>query len=179
MSAPIANFFGEYRFLSNFWYCDVQLDGVTYPSVEHAYQAAKTLCLGQRATIREAATPAAAKRLGKRVTMRPDWDQEKRTVMAGLCWQKFQYPDLREKLIATAPRDLIEGNTWGDVFWGVCRGKGHNYLGIILMNIRRELMIKMRTDLQSEDPSLSFVGVYTEEDLALALAQADATWRGE
>tara|TARA_Y100000296_G_scaffold19348_1_gene23079 strand:+ start:3287 stop:3481 length:195 start_codon:yes stop_codon:yes gene_type:complete len=61
--------------------------------------------------------------------------------MNSLVWQKFsQNKELKENLIATAGRELIEGNTWGDTYWGVCNGKGQNILGIILTRIREELL---------------------------------------
>ena len=56
--------------------------------------------------------------------------------MRDLLAQKFSDPVLRKRLAATAPLDLIEGNTWGDRFWGVYEGEGENWLGRLLMEIR-------------------------------------------
>jgi len=132
----IDSFKGENRFLSSFWPCEVELDGVTYESVEHAYQAAKTVVPEEREKFRYAATAGIAKRLGRSVTMRDDWDDVKLSVMRDLVTQKFSDPSLRALLDETKGKQLIEGNHWGDVFWGVCKGKGENHLGKILMEVR-------------------------------------------
>jgi N-glycosidase YbiA len=127
-----------YEFLSNFYPATVRLDGVEYPTVEHAYQAAKTLNEAERRHVRSAPTPAEAKARGGQVTIRPDWNEVKVEVMRGLLRQKFSDAALRDRLLRTAPRELVEGNTWGDQFWGVCEGKGENWLGRLLMEIRDE-----------------------------------------
>ena len=132
----INSFQGDYRFLSNFWPVRVQLDGATYTTVEHAYQAAKTLDDRERNTVRRALTPGEAKRAGRRVTKRADWEQVKIEVMRVLLQQKFRSDYLHDKLQATRGHELVEGNTWGDTFWGVCRGVGENHLGKLLMQIR-------------------------------------------
>jgi ribA/ribD-fused uncharacterized protein len=139
MSTPICEFVGDYRFLSNFWPVIVTLDGRQYSTVEHAYQAAKTLNPLQREYIREAPTPGNAKRRGRSIDLRTDWEEIKLTVMLALLRQKFDRPDLREALLQTGDAELIEGNTWGDCFWGVCRGKGRNHLGRLLMQVRSEI----------------------------------------
>lgn len=138
----IDSFSGKYRWLSNFHECEVVLDGVVYPSTEAAYQAAKTLDLKQREEIRLAAKPGDAKKLGRKVTMRPDWETAKVGVMEDLCRQKFtKYSDLKDKLLETGDDELIEGNHWNDRFWGVCKGVGLNHLGKILMKIRADLKL--------------------------------------
>ena len=139
MSVPmIDNFKGEYRWLSNFHLVDVVYDGEVYPSTEHAYQAAKTLHDITREQIRLAPTPGVAKALGKACLLRPDWEEIKVEVMEDLLRQKFKNPLLKAKLLATVGHDLVEGNHWGDTFWGVCRDKGLNMLGKLLMQIRDE-----------------------------------------
>jgi ribA/ribD-fused uncharacterized protein len=135
----IDKFIGEYRWLSNFWPSVVVLDGKEYPTVEHAYQAAKTLDDVEREFIRRCNRPGAAKRLGKLVTLREDWDQVKIKIMMDLLVQKFRHKELADKLIATGGATLIEGNTWNDTFWGVCDGVGDNNLGKILTIIRASL----------------------------------------
>lgn len=135
----IDKFAGSYRWLSNFWSAEVEYDGVRYPTTEHAFQAAKTEDLGQRRHVRKAKTPGEAKKLGRQVTLRSGWESMKDAVMLDLNRQKFRDPDLREKLLATGDQELVEGNTWGDTYWGVVRGKGKNRLGKILMQIRSEL----------------------------------------
>lgn len=131
----IDNFDGPYRFLSNFYKSPVTLDGEAYPTVEHAYQAAK-FPVDSRLPFREAATPSIAKRLGRRKGIRPDWESVKLGIMRDLVGQKFQDPTLREKLDLTKPQDLVEGNWWNDTYWGVCRGVGENHLGKLLMEVR-------------------------------------------
>lgn len=136
----IDSFRGKHFFLSNFYHCYVMLDGEFYPSVEHAYQAAKTLDPKEREKIKNAGNPGVAKRLGKTVSHRSDWKKVKVDIMLDLVRQKFNRSrDLTEKLLETGDHELIEGNAWGDQFWGVYRGKGENHLGKILMQVRREL----------------------------------------
>lgn len=136
----IAEFEGEYRFLSNFWPASVVYEGKLYPSTEHAYQAAKTHNADIREKIANTPTPDKAKYLGKSLKLRSDWENVKDDVMRELVSQKFTvHPELKQKLIDTGDQELIEGNTWNDTYWGVCRGKGQNKLGKILMDIRKQL----------------------------------------
>jgi ribA/ribD-fused uncharacterized protein len=136
----IDKFEGEYRFLSNFYPSPVTLDWATYRSVEHAFQAAKTISIEQRDAIRAALTAKEAKRLGRKVQLREDWEEIKVETMAYLVWNKFSlHPELAERLLNTGNRELIEGNWWGDTFWGMCQGTGHNNLGKILMRVRTDL----------------------------------------
>lgn len=135
---PITTFREEYEFLSNFFPARVALDGVDYPTVEHAFQAAKTVEEAQRRGIRESATPGRAKRLGTKATLRADWEQIKLKIMEDLLRQKFADPGLKAKLRATGDREIVERNHWHDTFWGVCDGKGRNHLGLLLMKIRAE-----------------------------------------
>lgn len=134
----ITSFTESYRFLSNFYLCPVQDDrGQEYPSVEHAYQASKTLDPVERSWF-TTGSAAEAKKKGRRITLRPDWDVVKLSVMENLLRQKFAEPSLAAALRATEPSELIEGNWWGDTYWGVCRGQGQNHLGRLLMQIRQE-----------------------------------------
>lgn len=123
---------GGHTFLSNFYV----FQGVT---VEHHYQAAKTDDPVWAAKILGARTPGEAKRLGRKCPIRPTWEREKVTVMLVLLRQKFSHPELAQRLLATGDVKLIEGNTWGDTFWGKVNGKGKNYLGKLLMQVREEL----------------------------------------
>lgn len=141
MVNKIDSFQGDYRFLSNFWFVKVKLDGVEYKSVEHAYMAAKTLDNTLRLKIRDFEKPGDVKRFCKTIELRSDWEQVKFGVMLDLVRQKFAKEPLRSKLLNTGNAELIEGNTWGDVYWGVCRGKGQNNLGKILMQVRQELSV--------------------------------------
>ena len=139
---PITRFHGKFLFLSNFYPADIWLDGFKYKTVEHAYQAAKTTDESERKKIRSLETPGQAKRAGKRVRLRPDWELVKMDVMLDLLRQKFKEPELREKLHATAPRELIEGNYWHDEFWGIdlSTGRGQNTLGRLLMIARADII---------------------------------------
>jgi len=144
----INKFDGEYRWLSNFWPVVVELDGVRYGSVEHAYQAAKSLDPIYRAKLAALPSDAAkmAKRIGHSAKLRPDWNAVRFVVMLDLLRQKFLDPDLSRKLQETGNRELVEGNWWHDVVWGkcTCKRKGHvnegaNRLGLMLMEIRKSL----------------------------------------
>lgn len=137
----ISGFKGPYSFLSNLYIATVVGDDKqVYASVEHAYQAAKTHSKKQRNQIRLAESPALAKFLGKRATLRDDWDRVKDGIMLELLRSKFdRHPALRSMLIDTGDAELIEGNTWGDTYWGVCDGVGQNKLGKLLMQVREEL----------------------------------------
>jgi ribA/ribD-fused uncharacterized protein len=138
----IDSFSGEYRYLSNFWKVPIPLENLWYPSVEHAYQAAKTLDETEKKVIALAATPGEAKKRGKKLVLREDWESVKVDFMRYLVWYKFtMYPDLGKMLLDTGDAELIEGNTWNDTFWGVCNGVGQNWLGRILMETRGRLKL--------------------------------------
>jgi ribA/ribD-fused uncharacterized protein len=125
------------RWLSNFWMAPITIGVLTFPSNEHAYQAAKSFDPADWAMVLNATSPGAAKQLGRRVKLRPDWEEVKLAVMAEITAAKYdQHPDLREKLMATKGWRLVEDNHWGDTFWGVCRGVGENHLGRIIMEYR-------------------------------------------
>lgn len=135
----IDSFTGEHRFLSNFYPAVVIYECDRYPTVEHAYQTAK---LGYRPDFDQmtnirAMTAGQVKRWGRTIPIRDDWEQVKLSVMRDLLEQKFA-PGLQltSWLIRTYPYELIEGNTWGDTYWGVCNGKGKNHLGKLLGQIR-------------------------------------------
>lgn len=133
----INSFTGPHRFLSNFSPAVVYYGFMDFPTVEHAYQAAKTLDRSIRETIRIAPSPATAKKFGRNIELRPDWNDIRLEVMEELLEQKFApMTSLCGLLLATGDEDLVEGNWWGDTFWGVCKGKGHNHLGKLLMKIR-------------------------------------------
>ena len=112
------------------------------PTVEHAYQACKTRDREAQAWIIAAETPGRAKRRGAQVTLREDWDQIRIEVMQKLIFLKFtRHRNLGDRLIATGDAVLIEGNTWGDRFWGQSPlGEGENMLGILLMELREALV---------------------------------------
>ena len=137
---------GSWAFLSNFYPCQVTLDGVEYGSVEHAYQASKTLNLKEREKFLYAGVTAGrAKAMGRTVKLRSDWEEVKVGIMRDLLMQKFHPTILRRKLLCTFTANLVEGNNWHDVFYGVCDGTcrqgphepfGENILGKLLMEVR-------------------------------------------
>jgi ribA/ribD-fused uncharacterized protein len=134
-------FRNEYRFLSNFWEAPVSYKGLTYQSAEAAFQAQKC----QNEAEKEQFTVLRsneAKRLGRYVQLRPDWENVKLPIMEEIVRAKStQNEDLKQLLLATGELVLEEGNTWGDTFWGVDAQtrEGRNHLGKILMRIRKEL----------------------------------------
>lgn len=137
---------GEYRFLSNFWPAPVMFEGRVYPTVEHAYQAAKTTDKREKIAIQQCGNAGMAKRLGAELLLQPDWELRKQEIMRQLLYAKFEDLNLRQLLLATEDREIKEGNTWHDVYWGICncekcRGEGQNILGKMLMNIRAECRV--------------------------------------
>lgn len=139
----ITSFQGKNRFLSNFWPAKIVVGDIKFSSVETAYQASKALHRSDREAISKM-TPGQAKRAGRKVTLVTDWERIKVNVMHNLNTQKYQDPELARMLLATYPALLIEGNTWGDTFWGATTQNdkgpyGQNHLGQILMKIRAEL----------------------------------------
>lgn len=133
----ISSFRDEYFFLSNFYPVEIKLDGIVYPNAESAFQAQKTLDVEERRKFSMLKNPVQAKRLGRKVKLRDDWEKVKLDIMTEIVSQKFlQHPHLIEMLLQTGDEELVEGNKWGDRFWGVCKGKGENHLGKILMKIR-------------------------------------------
>lgn len=146
----INSFTGRYRFLSNFYPVEIEHQGIKYPSVEHYYVAMKIkgdqqidgkyLTMNDcRETISKMPDAGKVKKLGKILKIRKDWDQVKMDVMIWGIREKFKNEDLKQMLLDTSEKELIEGNWWGDQYWGVCNGKGDNNLGKILMRVRNEL----------------------------------------
>lgn len=141
MTEQISRFKGDVFFLSNFYRAEVRMAGLTFPTSEHAFQALKTDDLDQRAWVAAAPTPSIAKKRGRQITLVSDWEQVKVQVMAEVLREKFRDPKLTDRLIATHPKQLVEGNDWHDQFWGNCwcehcDAPGQNMLGKLLMALR-------------------------------------------
>lgn len=137
---PVTRFRGDYDFLGNFYPVTVRLDGMEYLNAEAAFQAHKCISPEDRRQF-TGMTANTAKRFGRRVDLRSDWEQVKLDVMRRVVRAKFeQHPDLAQRLLDTEDAELIEGNGWHDVYWGVDlrTGKGANHLGRILMDLRQE-----------------------------------------
>jgi len=143
-SKVINEFKGHYERLSNFYPVVVHYEGMNFPSVEHAFVASKSNDHMFRYKISQLAPDKAgkAKRMGRQIKLRENWDMIKLSVMKNLLIQKFSYPDFRQFLLSTGDAILIEGNHWHDNYWGDCYCEeceniiGHNNLGKILMKVR-------------------------------------------
>ena len=150
----IDHFDGEYAFLSNFYGSPIYFatTGKIAPTVEHYFQAAKCCYCEDMDKILSAPTPGKAKRLGRSIPLRADWENIKLAVMERALNLKFASAKSREKLLTTGDAYLKEGNTWHDNFWGDCscdRCKnilGQNHLGRLLMKIRAELAEAMKEE---------------------------------
>lgn len=142
----INQFKGKYFFLSNFYVGEhIRYGLYPYASGEHLFNALKTTDLDEQEWVRYAPTPGEAKRRGRQVTLRPDWDDEirykaMRTVIGRKFMQSFS---LSVNLYTTFDAELIEGNTWHDNVWGdctcgrpACAEQGQNHLGKLLMEYR-------------------------------------------
>jgi ribA/ribD-fused uncharacterized protein len=139
-------FSGTYNWLSNFYPTTFYYDKKKYPSVEHAYQANKTDIEELSEMIRIASSAGAAKRMGKIVPLRRDWETFKLDLMKTLIHLKFENPILRTFLLQTGDAKLVECNTWGDKFWGVFKNVGENHLGNIIMLERNRLKKEAKLD---------------------------------
>ena len=148
----ITSFDGEYSFLSNFAECEVIYESEFYPTVEHAYVAAKTSDLELRKVIQALEYPGQAKRFGRKLKLIDNFDLRKTNIMLGLLRQKFYQPKFRELLLNTGTETIIEGNTWNDQFWGATydinsdKWVGKNMLGMYITSIRLELIIEEMLD---------------------------------
>ena len=137
----INSFSGQYRFLSNFHIHEMIVPindaKIKVKTLEHAFQAFKTDIQEEINAVISCATPGEAKKLGRLVKCRPNWNDIRDDVMLSLLKIKFQPgTELANKLLETDDEELIEGNWWGDKYWGVCKGIGENKLGILLMIVR-------------------------------------------
>ena len=134
----------QYSFLMNSYPVDVAFDGDTYRTLEHAFQAAKTDNPLTRKQIKDAPSARKARQMGRSIAIRPTWDSERLDVMRQLLADKFDDPELREKLLATGNAELVSG---GHQFWGVHHGSGQNQLGKLLMEVRSAILEQNAKDL--------------------------------
>ena len=137
----ILEFKDEYSWLSNFADVEVEWEGVKYKSVEHAYQSAKSMDLEWKNYCASDVSSGKVKRGSREIEIREDWELIKVGVMKNLLKQKFSDDYYKNKLLATGNLYIIEGNRWGDIFWGVNlkTGEGRNILGLIIMDLRDSL----------------------------------------
>ena len=140
----IDSFKGEYFFLSNFYPTKIKYNGIQYLNNEAAFQAQKCTTMEDRIKF-SYLNPSDAKKLGRRIILRNDWESVKISIMREIVFEKFkQNPHLTEKLLDTGDVYLEEGNNWGDRIWGTVNGVGKNELGKIIMEVREELKINKR-----------------------------------
>lgn len=127
------------NWFSNFVTCNIVIDGLIWPSVENYYQAMKTTDPQKQSSIR-CMTPQQAKKAGRAILIRDDWNQNKEKVMMRALEAKFSQPEWQQKLLATGDAPIIEWNNWRDQIWGVTLdGQGENKLGLLLMKLRNRL----------------------------------------
>lgn len=180
----IESFRGEYFYLSNFSNYPVTFEGITYKNNESAFQSAKlstnnTVDPKTKLTRKDFSlmTGIEAKRAGKRISLRNDWEDIKLQVMRKICKAKFsQNVLLKEKLISTGNTPIVEHNSWGDTFWGVSNNRGENHLGKILTGIRSELIGELHykkicslfnsvyKNIQQKDNSIEFTPFSNHSD---------------
>jgi ribA/ribD-fused uncharacterized protein len=140
----IDSFRGEYYFLSNYLTLPIPMvyKKITYKTSEAAYQASKTNDVSKKLQIANARTPGESKRLGRSLRIYKGFEDEKYDIMTEIVEIKFDTnPSLKQKLLDTGDSELIEGNEWGDVRFGMVKDKngiwkGENNLGRILMSLR-------------------------------------------
>jgi len=139
----ITQFKNEYRWLSNFHVLSnpIEYMGLSYTTTEHFYQAMKCDNDEQIGFISRLKTPAEAKKAGRKISIRKDWDSIKLEVMLYAQRQKYKNEELKTMLLETGDKHIQEGNYWNDRFWGVClkTGEGENNLGKIIMYVREEI----------------------------------------
>lgn len=136
----IKEFKEGYAFLSNFYPSPFTVLGKEYTTNEHYFQACKMVNEEYHEYVRKATSAARAKKLARACPKRQDWERIKEDVMLFGLRRKFAPGShLARRLLDTGRNHLVEGNTWGDVYWGVCKGVGQNRLGVLLMQVREEL----------------------------------------
>jgi len=162
----INSFEGKYEFLSNFSPYPVSYKGVMYRTSEHAFQAAKAVTQQDHDWIMNQPSPGDAKHAGspkghkkRKIKIRSDWDEVKIDIMLQILREKFRLPKLQNKLLATGNQELVEGNWWGDNYWGVFQGIGENHLGKLLMQVREEYSsINTPTEIKSPKSTNAIAG---------------------
>ena len=139
----IKEFRGPTRWLSNFAACEITLDGIIYPTTEHAYMSAKNNEKEWKIICSTTEKPGHIKKLGMEVKLRDDWEDVKISIMSECIDQKFNQEPYHTMLLQTDNAHLSEGNLYGDLYWGIDlnTGKGDNLLGKLIMNKRAQLRI--------------------------------------
>ncbi|MFF2912098.1 NADAR family protein [Paenibacillus sp. NPDC057934] len=144
-AVKIINFYETdkaYGCFSNFAKYPIELEGKTWPTSEHYFQAKKFAGTEHEEQVRLAPTPMGAARMGRERSrpLRTDWEQVKVEIMLEALTAKIgQHPEIRNILVSTGDCILIE-HTKNDAYWGDNGdGTGQNMLGQLLMQIRNDL----------------------------------------
>lgn len=137
----IKEFKNQYFFLSNFYECPVYYNKLVFCNAEAAFQAQKVIDEKEQYKFINL-NASQARKLGKTIVLREDWEEVKDNIMYEIVKRKFTInKELQQKLIDTKDEELVEGNWWHDTYWGVDSktGIGKNKLGKILMKVREEV----------------------------------------
>lgn len=140
----INKFREKYSWLSNFALVKIVYKGVEYASTEHAFMSAKSKDPKWKEFCRIEPLPGIVKTKSRKIKLIDDWENKRIEVMKEVLQLKFNQSPFKENLIATGDEEIQEGNTWGDMFWGVdlITGQGKNMLGKLIMEIRKDLLTK-------------------------------------
>jgi len=167
----ITSFRGAYDFLDNSHKCEIELDGIMYKSVTHAFEASKTDDTTKREQINKQPNGSKARYVCRNVETTELWENNKIRIMRALVLQKFiRYEDLRQRLLETGNAKIIFVNHWGDTFWGVTDGDGKNHLGRMLMKVRE---LTRRNMLPTEIPQPTILDVPTSAPPASKTTESD------
>lgn len=137
----IKEFKNQYFFLSNFYECPIYYNKLVFCNAEAAFQAQKVIDEKEQYKFINL-NASQARKLGKTIALREDWEEVKDNIMYEVVKRKFTVnKELQQKLIDTKDEELVEGNWWHDTYWGVDSktGIGKNKLGKILMKVREEV----------------------------------------
>lgn len=137
----IKEFKNQYFFLSNFYEYPIYYNKLVFCNAEAAFQAQKVINEKDQYKFINL-NASQARKLGKTVQLRKDWEEIKDNVMYEIVKRKFTInKELQQKLLETKEKKLVEGNWWHDTYWGVDSKTriGQNKLGKILMKVREEV----------------------------------------
>ena len=171
----IDRFREQYYFLSNFYPAVIEYDGIIYQSSEAAYQAQKCQDISVRQQFSKLSADE-SKRLGSKTELRSDWDEVKLSLMKKIVRAKFtQHRYLAEWLLETGEKELKEGNTWKDTFWGIDlkTGDGENHLGKILMDLRKDFKENGLPE-ETESPKIKYDSVARMSVVLGDITQSDS-----
>lgn len=126
----------KYGFLSNMYPCSVTWKDIIYKSSETIFQMEKCGDIEDKEMFL-LLDGFEAKKFGRRVRLRGNWHDIKDDVMLEVLRAKFSDPILMQRL-QDVKETIVEDNYWNDTYWGVCKGRGLNKLGILLEIVKGE-----------------------------------------